>query len=105
MAKQSIHGFYFHKKQVTQLEWCPINENILVSGSDDDKIYIWDSSHVGMEQGRQDYEDGPPELIFPHMYHSSIIEDIQWIPASVGAAKNFNMCLASIETNMQMQVW
>ena len=76
MPKEAIHGFYHHSKQVTLLEWCPSNENILASGSDDHKIYIWDSNMVGTEQARADYEDGPPELIFPHMYHTSIIEDI-----------------------------
>ncbi len=39
------------------------------------------------------------------MYHSSIIEDIQWIPKASCTAKNFDMCLASLETNMQFQVW
>ena len=37
------------------------------------------------------------------MYHSSVIEDIQWIPKSKG--DKFNMVLASLETNMQFQIW
>jgi histone-binding protein RBBP4 len=53
-----------------------VNEHILASGSDDHKIYIWDQSEFGQEQAAQNYEDGPPEVIFPHMYHRSIIEDI-----------------------------
>jgi WD40 repeat protein len=42
MPKDSIHGFYHHNKQVTLLEWCPENEHLLASGSDDQKVYIWD---------------------------------------------------------------
>ena len=80
MPQSEINSFSFHQSQVTLLEWCPNQENILASGSDDKKIYIWDQSSNGSEQARQDYEDGPPELIFPHQYHSSVIEDIQWIP-------------------------
>lgn len=97
MPQSEINSFSYHSSQVTLLEWCPNQENILASGSDDKKIYIWDQAMNGSEQARQDYEDGPPELIFPHEYHTSVIEDIQWIPQS----SNYNMSIASIETNHQ----
>ncbi len=35
----------------------------------DGKIFIWDNSKTGEEQARHDYEDGPPELLFPHELH------------------------------------
>jgi len=97
MQLGALHEFCHHSKQVTLLEWCPSNEYLLASGSDDNKVYIWDSSLLGMEQGRHDYEDGPPELVFPHMYHTSAIEDLQWCPSS---SSHFNMAIASVETNM-----
>lgn len=88
------------------LEWCPVNESVLASGSDDKKIYIWDQSLFGLEQARQDYEDGPPELQFPHMYHCSNIEDLQWRPPMRSAHEStFNMAIASLETDKQFQIW
>ena len=47
MAKQAINRFCHHTEQVTQLEWCPVNQYLLASGSDDNKIYIWDQSEFG----------------------------------------------------------
>ena len=55
-----------------------------------------------MEQARTDYEDGPAEMIFPHEYHTSSIEDMQWNP---NPSSHFKMSLASIETNMTMAIW
>jgi WD40 repeat protein len=42
MPKDAINTLAHHSKQVTCLEWCPTNENLLASGSDDCVIYIWD---------------------------------------------------------------
>lgn len=48
-----------------------------MSSSGDGKIFVWDHSKTGEEQARHDYEDGPPELIFPHEGHQlSGVEDI-----------------------------
>ena len=41
-------------------------------------------------------------MIFPHEFHSSTIEDIQWNPKT---DSHFNLALASIETNMSMAIW
>ena len=106
MAQQAINILHDHTSQVTLLEWCPINESVLASGSDDKKIHIWDQSLFGLEQARQDYEDGPPELQFPHMYHSSSIEDLQWRPqTNSGHHSYFDMAIASLETDQQFQIW
>lgn len=101
MAKDAINVLSHHTKQVTMLEWCPHKEFLLASGSDDAKVYIWDQNQAGQEQTRQNYEDGPPELLFPHMYHNSMVEDIQWNPNS-GEAE---LSIASIETYRLFQVW
>jgi WD40 repeat protein len=42
MPASEINSFSYHSSQVTLLEWCPTQENILASGSDDKHIYIWD---------------------------------------------------------------
>ena len=69
-----------------------------MSSSVDGKIFVWDNAKAGEEQARHDYEDGPPELVFPHETHTSQIEDIQWSPHEPFFA-------VSAETDMLMQVW
>ena len=89
-----INDLSHHTKQVTALEWHPREEQILLSSGEDGKVFVWDNSKCGEEQARKDYEDGPPELIFPHIHHSSLIEDICWKPDS--DPKLFP-CVASVE--------
>ena len=59
---------------------------------------------TGSEQARENYEDGPPELITTHPFHTIPIEDIQWLPKS-----SANLCsqeaLATVETDTRMQIW
>ena len=69
MPSMCINDLSHHTKQVTSLEWHPIEEQKLISGGDDGKVYVWDNSKCGEEQARKDYEDGPPELVFPHVHH------------------------------------
>jgi WD40 repeat protein len=42
MQMSEINSSSYHQSQVVLLEWCPTQEHILASGSDDKKIYIWD---------------------------------------------------------------
>ena len=97
-----INDLSHHSKQVTSLEWHPFKEQILASAGEDGKVFVWDNSKCGEEQARKDYEDGPPELIFPHMNHSSLIEDICWKP---DADRELLPCIASVENELIMQVW
>jgi WD40 repeat protein len=78
MPQMVINDLSHHTKQVTVLDWHPSEEQILMSSGEDGKVFIWDNSKCGEEQARKDYEDGPPELIFPHIHHSSLIEDVCW---------------------------
>lgn len=79
-AHALLNDLEFHKQQVTGLEWHPSKEQILVSASDDGKCYVWDNAKCGEEIARQDYEDGPPELVFPHEMHKSKVEEVCWNP-------------------------
>lgn len=59
---------------------------------------MWDNNKSGEEQARYDYEDGPPEMIFPHDTHRRVnIEDIGWSP-NVG---DEHMAV-SVDTQMAM---
>lgn len=69
----------------------------MVSGGEDGKVFVWDNSKCGEEQARKDYEDGPPELVFPHIHHSSLIEDVCWQPNS---DPKLMPCIASIENQL-----
>ena len=78
MPSMVINDVQHHAKPVTSLEWHPTQEQMFVSGAEDGKVFIWDNSKCGEEQARKDYEDGPPEMLFPHVHHSSLIEDVCW---------------------------
>jgi histone-binding protein RBBP4 len=69
-----------------------------MSSSVDGKVYVWDNSKAGEEQARHDYEDGPPEMVFPHETHMSAIEDIYWSP-------NDPYFAVSTETDGLIQIW
>lgn len=63
------------------MEWHPTSEQIFASAGDDGAVFIWDNSKNGEEQGRRDYEDGPPELVASNEEcHASKIEDFCWQP-------------------------
>ena len=69
MPQNYLNEMRFHEQQITVLEWHPTNEQICMSGGQDGKVYIWDNTKNGEEQGQGDYEDGPPELVFHHLSH------------------------------------
>eukprot|EP00347_Sterkiella_histriomuscorum_P005399 403356762 len=101
MPKYFINDLNFHKDQVNQIEWSPHSEDLFISSSSDGKVFLWDHSKTGEEQARHDYEDGPPELLFPHeMHQKDNIEDICWSPH-----QDEEHFIVSCSTNYQMQVW
>jgi hypothetical protein len=48
-------------------------------------------------------------MIFPHLHHSSPIEDLQWRPVmqhgNGDKSGRLRMMIGSLEREMQMQVW
>ena len=102
MPKYYINDLLYHKGPVSQIEWSPACENLFMSSSSDGKVYVWDHSKTGEEQARYDYEDGPPELIFPHESHREAnIEDICWSPFEGESGRT----VVSVDQDMGMQVW
>jgi len=71
MPNNSLNDLRFHEQEITSLDWHPTAEQIVLSGSKDGKVYLWDNSKNGEEQACDDYDDGPPELVFHHMAHVS----------------------------------
>lgn len=104
MLETCINDLTHHSKQVTVVEWHPTQEQMLCTGAEDGKVFMWDNSKCGEEQARKDYEDGPPELVFPHVHHQSLIEDIRWQPDVQTSNKVLPM-IASAENQCAIQLW
>ena len=49
MPQECINSLQHHTKQVTSLEWCPSRQYLLASGSDDNRVYVWDQAEAGQE--------------------------------------------------------
>lgn len=82
MPQGCLNELSFHENQVLQVEWHPTEEQVLMSSSEDGKVYVWNNGLNGDEQGQEDYKDGPPELVFHHLSHQSVIEAISFAPVS-----------------------
>ena len=105
MPSNHINEMNHHDSQVTCVEWHPTKPQMCISGADDGKVYIWDNSKNGEEQARKDYDDGPPEMLFPHVMHNSQIEDIAFCPAIEGREQDLFPSVASVETQLFLQIW
>ena len=101
LPRSSLNDFIYHKKQVTSIEWNPQVENLFLSSSMDGQVFIWDHGKTGEEQARHDYQDGPPELIFPHeMHQGKVIDDACWCPH-----KDQERMVVSVDVSFQFQAW
>lgn len=101
MPKYFINDLVYHKSAVSQIEWDPFTDNLLMSSGTDGQVFVWDNNKSGEEQARHDYQDGPPEMIFPHDTHRRVnIEDICWSPN-----EGDEHMAVTVDTQMVMQVW
>ena len=93
-----IAGLAAHRDIVTGVKWAPYGGNLIASAGFDRRIMIWDLARIGKEQSEEEAEDGPPELVFIHGGHTSIISDFAWNP-------NEDLTLASVAEDNILQVW
>jgi WD40 repeat protein len=49
MPQMVINDLSHHSKQVNTIEWHPTEEQLLASGAEDGKVFIWDNSKCGEE--------------------------------------------------------
>jgi len=84
---------------VLKVEWCPYNEAMFASCSEDRRVNVWDLSRLQESQKAEDVADGPPELLFVHGGHRGRVCDFSW-------NYNGNMFIASTEDeNNVVQIW
>lgn len=92
------HDLCGHKEGVYQLSWAPFDESVLASSSEDRRVYVWDTSRIGLEQDAEDAEDGPPELLFIHGGHTAKVFDFSW-------STRADWLVASVAEDNVLQVW
>lgn len=78
--ESKCYVFSHHNEDILCVKWNKFNENIFASSSIDRRINIWDISRIGMRINPIDAEDGPPELLFVHGGHISLVNEFDWNP-------------------------
>jgi len=93
-----VYSFQHHQDAVMQVQWSPLRAEILASASQDRRICVWDISRISEVQAKEEFQDGPPELLFLHAGHTSRISDICWDP-------NNPWVMASVAEDNIVQCW
>jgi histone-binding protein RBBP4 len=93
-----VASFNSHKDSISAIKWEPYGGSLIASASWDRRVHIWDLARVSAAQTPEEAEDGPPELVFVHGGHTSVVSDIAWNP-------NENLTLASVAEDNILQVW
>ena len=87
-----------HDGAVTNMEFSPDQDGILMTSGEDRRAIIWDICDIGVEQIPDDAEDGAPEVLMIHAGHRSAINDFSMNP-------NIPWLMASSEEENIIQVW
>ncbi|KAL4187289.1 hypothetical protein AMTRI_Chr09g38280 [Amborella trichopoda] len=110
LPKTPLQSILAHQAEINCLSFSPFNEWILVTGSADKTINLFDlrklsstlhtflSHTIGEEQAAEDAEDGPPELLFVHGGHTDKISDFSWNP-------HHDWVIASVAADNIIQIW
>ena len=95
---RSIYSFQHHQDSVVQVQWSPVASSVFASASDDRRICVWDISRINETIGREELQDGPPELLFLHAGHTGRVSDMCWDP-------NNAWVMASTAADNIVQFW
>ena len=87
-----------HMNAITSLEWDPRGGTLVCSGGYDRRVCMWDLSRIGKEQGPEEAEEGPPELVFIHGGHTNHVSDLDWNP-------HLRNTVCSISEDNLCEVW
>lgn len=49
MPRYFINDLVYHKSTVSQIEWDPLSENLLMSAGTDGQVFVWDNNKSGEE--------------------------------------------------------
>ncbi|CCE65597.1 hypothetical protein TPHA_0M00190 [Tetrapisispora phaffii CBS 4417] len=93
-----LHSMTGHEEPVTSLEFSNDKDGILISGSSDRRVIMWDLFEIGAEQQPDEADDGLPEVMMIHAGSRSAINDISTHPS-------IPWLNASVEENNIVQVW
>ncbi|KAF1815897.1 glutamate-rich WD repeat-containing protein-like protein 1 [Eremomyces bilateralis CBS 781.70] len=80
-----VAGFSFHKEQITCLEWHPTDDSIMLVGSGDNTLTLWDLAVEFDDEESKDtggVQDVPPQLLFVH--YMDEVKEGHWHPQIPG---------------------
>lgn len=80
-----------HKQSVTDIQWCPFNDNVIASASDDCTVKIWQVPDGGLFINMT-------EPIVSLEYHQRRVAFIQWHPTA-------NNILMSVGADSKIVIW
>lgn len=65
-----------HKKEGYGLAWSPLQEGLLLSGSEDCTVNLWDVNHIMSGNARDENNQISPKSTF--VGHTDVVEDVAW---------------------------
>ena len=102
---RKLFNFDFHSSEVVSVKFSPNSDCLFSSSSSDGQILFWDITLIGSPLSTDDFEDGPPELLFIHNGHRSRVNDFDWSSASSSLASYSNLLCSTEESNNIIQIY
>jgi len=97
-SREPYKRLSWHHGEVLQVEWSPCMEGIISSTAQDRRIFVWDTTRIGSPQTPEERAEGPPELLFIHGGHTSLVTDMAWNPHDP-------LTMASVARDNILQIW